>query len=96
MPTKGYWMAQLRVYEPESHFKYVAASSAAIAAFGGRFLVRGGASDQVEGLGKPRQVIVEFASYLQAKACYHSAEYQAARLLRRDTAEADIVIVEGC
>jgi uncharacterized protein (DUF1330 family) len=95
MPAKGYWIAQLKVYDPEAHRIYVAASSAAIAAFGGRFLVRGGASEQVEGLGAPRQVIVEFQSYLQAKACYHSAEYKGARLLRKKTAEVDLVIVEG-
>lgn len=92
---KGYWLAHLNVTDAEGHRLYAQASSAAVAKFGGRFLVRAGAFEQTEGTAKARHVVIEFESYQQALACYHSPEYAAARELRRHTAAADIAIVEG-
>jgi len=49
----------------------------------------------MEGSARPRQVVIEFPSYEQAIACYQSPEYQAAATIRFDSAESDLVIVEG-
>lgn len=95
MQPKGYWIAHLEVSDPERHRRYAMASSAAVAAFGGRFLVRGGSFEQVEGTARPRHVVIEFESYARARACYESDEYRTAKALREHTATADIAVVEG-
>ena len=71
------------------------ANAAAFAKYGGRFLVRGGAQDVVEGDMRPRCVVIEFSDIEAARACYHSPEYQAALALRLPCSVADIAIVEG-
>ena len=92
---KGYWMVRIDVTDPEHFPEYMAASTAAVAAFGGRFLVRGGQAQVAEGASRRRHVIIEFDSYAQAQACYTSAEYQQAAALRQRYAGTDFVIVEG-
>ena len=69
-------------------------STAAVSAHGGRFLVRGGRCEQVEGEGRSRQIVLEFDSYEIALACYRSPEYQAAVAATQPASASDIV-VEG-
>ncbi|MCA8966887.1 MAG: DUF1330 domain-containing protein [Planctomycetes bacterium] len=92
---KGYWIARVRVLDDVSYDRYRALTPAAIAAYGGRFTVRGGRAETVEGTDWPRHVIIEFPSYEQALACYRSEAYQAARRERLGAALADICVVEG-
>jgi len=92
---KGYWIAHADVTDPEGYKAYVAANAAAFAKFGGRFLVRGGAQEMVEGAVRARTVVLEFPSYDAALACYRSPEYQAAAALRRGRAEFDLFVIEG-
>ena len=94
-PAKGYWIGHINVRDPEVYRTYVAANAAPFARFNARFLVRGGQAEVTEGKAHPRHVVIEFASYADAVACYHSAEYQAAKALRDPVAEGDMVIVEG-
>ena len=69
---------------------------AAFAAFGAKFLARGGRSEAMEGRETPqRSVVIEFESYEKAVACYHSAAYQEAKSYREEWAKAEIIIVEG-
>ena len=63
--------------------------------YGAAILARGGRSSQIEGDGRPRNVVIEFPSYDDAVACYNSPEYQAAKAKRKGAGEAEIVIVEG-
>lgn len=92
---KGYWVAHGLVHDPVAYEEYRRANGAAFAKFGARFLVRGGTQDVVEGVARPRCVVIEFDSYETALACYHSPEYQAAKALRDPVSEVDLVIVEG-
>ena len=94
-PAKGYWIGHMNVRDAEVYRTYVAANAAPFARFKARFLVRGGQAEVVEGKSNPRHVVIEFPSYADAVACYHSAEYQAAKDLRDPVAEGDLVIVEG-
>ncbi|MCC2687205.1 MAG: hypothetical protein K0S21_8 [Rhizobiaceae bacterium] len=93
--AKGYWIAHVDVRDPESYKNYVAAAKPAFDRFGARFLARGGAFEAPEGRGRARNVIIEFPSLEDAQACYHSAEYQAARAIREKVADAELVLVEG-
>ncbi len=57
--------------------------------------MRGGAYEVMEGQARDRNVVVEFGDRATAKACYDSAEYQAARVIRQKYANADFIIIEG-
>jgi uncharacterized protein (DUF1330 family) len=93
--AKGYWIVRGEVTDPEAYKAYVAANAAAFHKFGARFLVRGGKHEVVEGAGRSRNVVIEFADYASALACYHSAEYAAAKALRMGAASIDITVIEG-
>ncbi len=92
---KAYWIARVTVTNPERYKGYADLAPAAIAKHGGRFLARGGKAEQMEGEGRPRNVVIEFASLADAVACYRSEGYQAARAERQGAGIAEIVIVEG-
>lgn len=92
---KGYWIAHVDVRDPEGYKGYVAGAKAAFDKYGARFLARGGAFDAVEGDGRARNVVIEFASLAIARECYHSPEYQAAKAIRVQHADGEIVLVEG-
>ena len=93
--TKGYWMVRVSVRNPERYPEYLAAARPAFEKFGARFLVRGGRCEAMEGTARERNVVVEFADYETAVACYQSPEYQAAKEIRNANAIADFIIVEG-
>ncbi|WP_274626427.1 DUF1330 domain-containing protein [Arvimicrobium flavum] len=93
--AKGYWIARVDIRDPEGYKDYVAAARPAFEKHGARFLARGGASDAVEGVGRARNVIIEFASLKVAQDCYHSPEYQHAASIRQKHADGEIVLVEG-
>ena len=69
---------------------------ATVEAYGGRYVVRGGASEVVEGDVTPhRTVILEFPSFEQAKAWYDSDEYAGPKQMRIDSTNSSVIIVEG-
>ncbi|MBV9251278.1 MAG: DUF1330 domain-containing protein, partial [Acetobacteraceae bacterium] len=76
---KGYWIAHVDVSDPEAYKRYVEANAAAFHKFGAKFLVRGGQFEAPEGKPRSRNVVLEFADYETALACYRSPEYQAAK-----------------
>jgi uncharacterized protein (DUF1330 family) len=84
------------IHDPEQYEEYKAASPAAVAAGGGRFLVRGGELAVLEGDWEPtRLVVLEFEDLEAAKRFYASAEYQAAKQLREGAANLRMVAVQG-
>jgi uncharacterized protein (DUF1330 family) len=93
--AKGYWIVHVTVTDPEIYKQYVAANAAAFERFGGRFVVRGGRHEIVRGTARPRHVVIEFASYEQALACYHSPEYAAAKAIFDRCAVSDLIVIEG-
>jgi len=94
--AKGYWIARVDVTDPEGYKGYVAANAAAFSKYGARFIVRGGAFEAPEGTPRARNIVLEFADYATALACYNSPEYAAAKTLRDGRAVADLVVIEGC
>ena len=93
--AKGYWLALVDVSDPESYKAYVAGIQDVFRKFGGRYVIRGGRCDVMEGRMPARTVVVEFPSYEAALACYRSVEYQASIELRKGKATANIVAVEA-
>ena len=93
--AKGYWVGHVDVSDPEGYKQYQAANAAAFRKYGGRFLVRAGASETPEGATRARHVVIEFPDYAAARACYHSPEYVAAMEKRKGKSLIDLVLVEG-
>jgi uncharacterized protein (DUF1330 family) len=93
--AKGYWVVNMVVTDPTIYAEYQAFVRPFLAANQGRFVIRGGAAEVVEGTVHPRIIVVEFPSYEQAKAVYHSPEYQAGMAPRIRASTANFVIVEG-
>lgn len=93
---KGYWVVTYRaVKDAQKLAQYAELSGPAVAAGGGRFLVRGPAAHAYE-LGVPqRTVVIEFDSLDAAVAAHDSAAYQEAVAVLADGAERDFRIVEG-
>lgn len=91
----AYWIAHVTVTDPEAYATYRALAPAAFARFGARFLAQGGEAEVLEGQAHARHVVIEFPDLATARACYDSAEYQAARAAREGAALAQVVIVAG-
>lgn len=92
---KAYWIVRVSVRQPERYPDYLAAAQPAFERFGAKFIVRGGQFELIEGHTRDRNVVVEFADHETAMACYRSAEYQRAKTIRQQHADADFIIVEG-
>ena len=93
--SKGYWIPQIHVSNPEGYKAYMAATPPAHEKYRGTALVRGGKMEVVEGRVRSRAVLREFPDYATALACYHSDEYQRAKPLRLPHSDIDFLIVEG-
>jgi uncharacterized protein (DUF1330 family) len=93
--AKGYWIARVDVKNDEGYKPYAAANGAIFKKFGGRFVIRAGKSEAVEGTARSRNVVIEFPDYASALACYRSPEYQQNIKVRLPHSTADILIIEG-
>jgi len=92
----AYVIVETNIHDPERYERYRAAAPETIAAFGGRFVARGGDLTVLEGDWRPpRIVLVEFDDLDTAKRWYDSPEYVEARKLREGAADLRMVAVEG-
>jgi uncharacterized protein (DUF1330 family) len=92
----AYVIVETDITDPEQYEQYKAATPAAIAAGGGRFLVRGGEFTVLEGDWHPsRLVVLEFQDLAAAERWYESEAYQAAKKLREGAARMRMVAVQG-
>lgn len=92
----AYVIAEIQVSDPVRYEDYRKQVLATIEAYGGRFLVRGAPAELLEGKRDPdRIVLLEFESVERAKAWWNSEEYRGPKALRRETAEARILLVGG-
>ncbi len=93
--AKGYWIARVDVNDAEGYRPYAEANAAIFKKFGGKWIVRGGQYDAKEGVARSRNVVMEFADYATAQACYNSPEYQANMKIRQAHAVSELLIIEG-
>lgn len=92
----AYIVVEVDVKDKERYEDYKRLVPPTLAQYGGRFLVRGGAAETLEGDSSPgRVVIVEFPSAEQARAWWGSPEYAPAKELRQATAHTRMILVEG-
>lgn len=92
----AYLIAHVDVHDAAGFAEYRNRVMPAIEAYGGRYLVRGGRLETLEGAEQRRRlVIVEFPSMDAARSFYHGPEYAPVLQLRLDSAASDVVLVEG-
>lgn len=97
MSQKGYIVAEVKVHDVAAFERYRPLSEAAIAKYGGRFVIRGGAAEVLEGPWShpQRLIVIEFDTTEQARKFYYSAEYQAARKMRENAGVMNMLIATG-
>jgi len=92
---KGYIIGHITVNDPEAYKEYIERDTPILEALGGRFIVRGGPSEVMEGETLNRHVVIEFPSYEAALTAYNDPGYQEVADIRRRTAESVILVVQG-
>jgi uncharacterized protein (DUF1330 family) len=92
----AYVIADLTITDPQGFDEYRQMVPATIAKYGGKYVVRGGQLETMEGNWKPqRLVIIEFDSVERAKEWWACEDYHEAKALRQRTAMTNLIIVEG-
>jgi uncharacterized protein (DUF1330 family) len=92
----AYVITEIDVHDTVRYEDYKKISTASVQAFGGRFVVRGGKVETLEGTWSPKRfVVVEFPTVERAKEWWSSAEYAPGKKLRNETATSQMIVVEG-
>jgi uncharacterized protein (DUF1330 family) len=92
----AYVAVEITVEDPATYERYKALAPPSIAQYGGRYVVRGGATETLEGTWRPKRfVLLEFPSVERARAWWGSPEYAEAKALRQSCAHTEMLLVEG-
>jgi uncharacterized protein (DUF1330 family) len=92
----AYVLVDIEITDPETYKEYVGQVQPSIDAYGGRFLVRGGTAENVEGDWQPgRIVVLEFDSLQRAKEWWASKAYSGPKALRQRSSVTRMIVVEG-
>ena len=93
---KGYILVRISVDNQELFKQYPPLSGPTMEKYGGKYIIRGGDFEVVEGKWlADRTTLVEFESLEKAKACYESLEYKKAREIRQKSTKSDLILIEG-
>ena len=92
----AYIIAEIEITDPESYERYRAQTPGVIERYGGRFIVRGGRAETLEGDRQPgRLVVIEFSDATAARRFYDSPEYREIIGLRQQASQGRLILVEG-
>jgi len=92
----AYIIADIEILDPEEYRNYAQHTQGTLDKYGGRFIVRGGQTETIEGDWQPKRVVViEFPSMEQAKVWYNSPEYSAIAGIRQRSTHSRIILVQG-
>lgn len=92
----AYVIADIEITDPVTYEEYRKLAPVSLAAHGGRFVVRGGQTEVLEGDWKPNRIVVlEFESAEKARKWWHSPEYEKPKSLRQSASLGSMIIVEG-
>lgn len=93
---KAFIIVEIKITDPSLYEDYKKLTPASLVPFGGQFLVRGGATETLEGEWSPeRIVILEFPSVEQAKAWWTSDDYAPAKNIRQRASYTKMLLVQG-
>lgn len=92
----AYIIADVEVTDPETYAEYRKVVPPTLEQYGGRFIVRGGAHETLEGGWQPgRVVVLEFDDVAAAKRWYDSPEYSEIKGIRQRASRGTLIVVEG-
>ena len=92
----AYVIVDIDVHDPIGYEEYKKLAPAAVELYGGKYIARGGKTETLEGDWSPtRLVILQFENSEQAKQWLNSPEYSEARKMRHQTANSNMVVIEG-
>lgn len=92
----AYVIVEVSIVDKIIYEEYKKLTPAAIAAFDGKFIVRGGRTETLEGDWQPeRMVVIEFPTVDKAREWWHSDQYSEAKAIRQRSAHTKMLIVEG-
>ena len=93
---KAYIIVDIEITDPAGYEEYKKLTPETLALYDGKFVVRGGVSETLEGEWEPgRIVVLEFPSVERAKQWWSSIEYEPAKQIRHNTAITKMIVVEG-
>ena len=93
--SKGYLVANIRVIDQDKFQAFSGMAAPAIKKYGGKVLARGPGAERCEGYVRGIVMMIEFESKEAANTFYHSDEYQAAKAVREECSDTDLMIIEG-
>ena len=92
----AYVVVEVEVTDPATYEEYKKLTPATIAAYDGKFIVRGGQYETLEGDWKPNRIVMlEFPSVERAKEWWNSPEYTEAKAIRHRAANTKMIVLEG-
>jgi uncharacterized protein (DUF1330 family) len=92
----AYAIVEIDVTDPVGYEDYKNQASATVHQYGGKYIVRGGKTEVLEGDWQPKRIVIlQFPSMERAKEWLHCEEYREPRKLRHKTAKTNMVVVEG-
>jgi uncharacterized protein (DUF1330 family) len=92
----AYVIVEIEVHDPQEYESYKSLVPASVEAYGGRFIARGGAVENLEGDWSPERVVVlEFSDLKRARQWWDSPEYSKAKSIRMRTAKTRMIATEG-
>lgn len=92
----AYFIVNLEVTSPRAFTEYSKKAPEIVSSYGGKYLVRGGEAELLEGAWQPKKVVIlEFPSMARARKFYHSEDYKPLLALRAGSTHSEVVLVEG-
>jgi uncharacterized protein (DUF1330 family) len=92
----AYVIVNINVTDPVPYERYKTMAEATVTAYGGKYIVRGGLAERLEGGWEPKRfVVLEFPDAARAKAWWASEDYRPAKELRQACARSDMIVVTG-
>lgn len=92
----AYVIVDIQVHDPSGYDEYRKVVGASLATYGGKFMVRGGTIDVLEGNWKPKRIVIlEFDSAARAREWYDSEDYRMPKQMRMRASTANMIVVEG-
>jgi uncharacterized protein (DUF1330 family) len=92
----AYIIADVEITDPARYAEYVKVVPETIARYGGRFVVRGGRTETLEGAWSPKRIVVlEFPTFERAREWWGSEDYRAPRALRQSASISRLIVVQG-
>ena len=92
----AYVIVEIDILDPAGYEEYKTLAGATVETYGGKYIVRGGATEVLEGDWNPKRIVVlQFESMQRAKEWLNCEEYREPRKMRHRTAKTNMILVEG-